>query len=148
MVVELEAYAASLEASAVVRYRYKVGRDADGSRSLDPGAEEGEPRRPSHQGLRLLREDATKSTVFSQEHIGEKRELFRNLHASLQPSHDDFLEFQAWVREVFEKNGSILVPESCSKEELQEEISDLWAQFKEEYARDHPDDSDTETDEE
>jgi hypothetical protein len=45
-------------------------------------------------------------------------------------------------------NGRVLVPESCSKEELQEEINDLWAKCKEEYARDHPDDSGTETDEE
>lgn len=59
-----------------------------------------------------------KSTVFSEKNIDEKRELFRNLHASLQASHDDFFEFQAWVHEVFEKNGRVLVPAACSKEEL------------------------------
>nr|CAB3491938.1 unnamed protein product [Digitaria exilis] len=90
-------------------------------------------------------EEDAKSTVFSQKSIDETRELFTRLHASLQASHDDFFEYQAWVREVYESNGRVLIPEACSKDELQKEINDAWAQFKEEYARDHPDDSDTDS---
>ncbi|KAL6653970.1 hypothetical protein ACP70R_007435 [Stipagrostis hirtigluma subsp. patula] len=86
-------------------------------------------------------------TVFSQKHVDEKRELFSALHASLQPSHDDFFEFQAWVRDVFQRNGCVMVPDGDgvgSEHDLQEEINDAWARFKEEYARDHADDSDIE----
>lgn len=90
-------------------------------------------------------EEDAKSTVFSQKSINEKRELFTKLHASLRASHDDFFEYQAWVREVYEKNGRVLIPEACSRDELQKQINEAWAQFEEKYARDHPDD-DSDTD--
>ncbi|CAD6256519.1 unnamed protein product [Miscanthus lutarioriparius] len=80
------------------------------------------------------------STVFSQASIDAKRELFTELFVSLRESHDDFFEYQAWVREVFERNGRVMVPEEVlgPRDDLQEEIDAIWARCREEYLREHP----------
>jgi hypothetical protein len=97
--------------------------------------------------------DPVKSTVFSQASIDTKRELFTELFVSLRESHDDFFEYQAWVREVFERNGRVMVPDEVlgPRDDLQAEIDEIWARSGEEHLREHPElesHSDEEGDEE
>jgi len=109
---------------------------------------------PSIEDYELYRtHDPVQSTVFSQASIDAKRELFTELFVSLRESHDDFFEYQAWVREVFERNGRVMVPEEVlgPRDDLQEEIDAIWARSREEYLREHPElesDSDEEGEEE
>lgn len=89
--------------------------------------------------------DPVKSIIFSQANVDAKRELFTALFASLKESHGDFFEYQAWVREVFHRNGRVMVPENVlgPRDDWQEELNAIWAQCQEEYAREHPDESDS-----
>lgn len=54
--------------------------------------------------------------------------LIRKSIASLQAAQDDFLEYQAWVREVFTNNGRVMVPEGVlgPKDQLQKAIDKYW----------------------
>lgn len=54
--------------------------------------------------------------------------LIRRTIASLQSAHDEFFEFQAWVREVFLRNGRVMVPEDFvgPKDQLQEALDEDW----------------------
>jgi len=92
-----------------------------------------------------------RSIEFSQVNVDAKRELFAALFVSLQESWDDFFEYQAWVRKVFERNGRVMVPEEVlgPRDDLQAEIDTIWSRCGEEYAREHPEsDSDQEGEEE
>ncbi|KAL6653968.1 hypothetical protein ACP70R_007433 [Stipagrostis hirtigluma subsp. patula] len=86
-------------------------------------------------------DDPAEGTIFSRRDIDASREIFSRLFASLKESHDDFFEYQAWVRDVFERNGRVMVPEDVvgPRDEMQKEINEFWAQCKEEFAQEYPD---------
>lgn len=105
---------------------------------------------PSIEDYELYRtHDPVKSTVFSQRNIDAKRELFAGLLDSLRASHGEFFEYQARVRDEFGRDGRVLVPEEAlgPRDGWQEDIDAIWAKCREEYAREHPADSDGEDDE-
>ena len=90
---------------------------------------------PSIEDYELYRtHNPLKSTVFSQANVDAKRELFAELLVSLRESQDDFFEYQAWVRDVFERNGRVMVPEEVlgPRDDLQAEIDAIWARCGEE----------------
>ncbi|TVU51801.1 hypothetical protein EJB05_03245, partial [Eragrostis curvula] len=55
--------------------------------------------------------------------------------ARLQASQDEFFEFQAWVRDTYEKNGRVMVPADVAgpKDLLQEAMNELWDELMKEY---------------
>ena len=97
---------------------------------------------PSIEDYELYRtNDPVKSTVFSQRNIDAKRELFGGMLDSLRASHDEFFEYQARVRDEFDRDGRVLVPEEAlgPRHGWQEDIDAIWAKCREECAREHPD---------
>lgn len=68
--------------------------------------------------------------IYTEEDLEKKDadKLIRRTIASLQASQDDWFEYQAWVRDVFERNGCVMVPEGVfgPKDELQKAIDSAW----------------------
>lgn len=54
--------------------------------------------------------------------------MIRRTIASLQASQDELFEYQAWVREVFKRNGCFMVTEDIfgPKDELQKAFDEDW----------------------
>ena len=55
--------------------------------------------------------DPRNSRTMSQEEIERELASMERLKASLACVKDEFFAFQAWVRETYERNGHVMMPE-------------------------------------
>ncbi|CAN6381559.1 unnamed protein product [Urochloa humidicola] len=92
---------------------------------------------------------AVTSEVIPQKFRDKQLEHLSSARESLLASQDDFSKYQAWMREVYEREGRVMVPEHVypqideAQEELnrislQEEVDLIFAQAAEDLERDHP----------
>lgn len=82
-------------------------------------------------GSNITAQDA----MYTQEEFDEHREMILKSQATAEAGREEFFAFQAWVRETFERNGRVMVPEGfngpnpCGNQDV---IDEIWEQGKHE----------------
>lgn len=63
--------------------------------------------------------------LYTQEEVDAHREMVLRVQATDEAGREEFMEFQQWVRDTFERNGCVMVPEGW-EEEMQNVVDEEW----------------------
>jgi hypothetical protein len=72
---------------------------------------------------------------YTEEELAEAKDTICTVIHSLQTTYDEFDEFRAWVRDVLENNGCVMIHEDMlfsDPKEWQESVDQEWAEARQE----------------
>lgn len=84
-------------------------------------------------GSNMYTQEELDDLMYTQDEIDEHREMLLKAKATTEAGREEFFEFQEWVRETFERNGRVMVPEGFNGPNpggIQDLIDEEWEKGK------------------